>query len=67
MSQINWWIPIFDIEAGNTMAFHRNYFDAPVKDNSEIHDYQEWNAKSRFAVDKNVKAETRPQPKAQLV
>ncbi len=65
MSQINWWIPIFDIEAGNAMAFHPNYFDAPVKNNSEIYDYQEWNAKSRFAVDKNVKSDTRPQPKAQ--
>ncbi|ASJ75103.1 hypothetical protein [Granulosicoccus antarcticus] len=65
MSQINWWLPIFDIEAGNAMAFHPKYFDAPVKNSSETYNYQEWNATSRFTVDQNVKTDTRPQPKAQ--
>ena len=65
MAQINWWLPIFDIEPGNAMAFHPAWFDAPVKNDSEIYDYQEWNDKSRFAVGDNVRKDTRQQPRAQ--
>lgn len=65
MAQINWWMPIYPIEPGNAMAFHPRYFDRPVANNSEIYDYQEWNRSSRFAVDKNVKKDVRPQPKPQ--
>ena len=35
MCQINWWLPIFDIEAGNAMAFHPNYFGRGVHNDSE--------------------------------
>ena len=25
--QLNWWLPVYEIEAENSMAFHLNYFD----------------------------------------
>ena len=65
MSQINWWLPIYDIEAGNAMAFHPNYWSNPVNNNSEIYNYQEWNAKQRFDLKDKIKKDDRPQPKAQ--
>src|SRR3954452_2166571 len=63
--QINWWLPIFDIEAGNAMAFHPNYFSRGVLNDSETYNYQEWNAKMRFNAAEFVGADTRPQPHAQ--
>jgi len=32
---------------GNCLAFHTNYFDEAVKNNSLIYNYYEWNAHSR--------------------
>ncbi len=63
--QINWWFPIYPIEAGNAMAFYPDYFDRPVKNNSEIYNYYEWNSNSRATAAKHVKSDTREQPKPQ--
>ena len=65
MCQINWWIPIFDIEPGNAMAFHPNYFGRSVLNDSQTYNYQEWNAKMRFNAAEHVGKDTRPQPHAQ--
>lgn len=65
MCQINWWLPIFEVEGGNAMAFHPNYFARSVRNNSEIYNYQEWNAKMRFNAVDHVKKDERPQPKPQ--
>jgi hypothetical protein len=32
--QVNWWVPIYDIEADNAMAFHPRYWREPVRNNS---------------------------------
>lgn len=65
MCQINWWIPIFDIEAGNAMAFHPEWFDRTTPNNSEIYNYQNWNATQRFNAAEHIGKDTRPQPKLQ--
>jgi hypothetical protein len=65
MCQINWWLPIFDIEAGNAMAFHPNYFHRGVVNDSDTYNYQEWNAKMRFNAAEFVGDDPRPQPHAQ--
>ena len=65
MCQINWWLPIFDIEPGNAMAFHPNYFGRSVLNDSDTYNYQEWNAKMRFNAADHVGKDTRPQPRAQ--
>lgn len=65
MCQINWWFPIYPIEAGNGMGFYPDYFDKPVKNNSEIYNYYEWNTKHRASAAQHVKSDTREQPKPQ--
>ena len=65
LNQINWWFPIYPIEAGNSMAFYPYYFDRPVKNNSEIYNYYEWNSKHRATAAQHVKTDTREQPKPQ--
>lgn len=63
--QINWWIPVYSIEGDNAMGFYPDYFQEPVKNNSEIYNYYEWNVKNRASAAKHVKSDTREQPKPQ--
>jgi hypothetical protein len=65
MCQINWWIPVYPIAPDNAMGFYPRYFDEPVKNNSEIYNYYEWNTKNRATAAQHVKSDTREQPKAQ--
>ena len=62
-SQINWWIPIYEIEAGNAMAFHPGYWNRPVRNGSAQYDYAEWNRVSRHTAAQHVKTDSRKQPK----
>lgn len=41
-AQINWWIPLFDVDETQTFAFFHEYFDKPVANNSAEFDYDEW-------------------------
>ncbi len=68
MCQINWWLPVFEIEAGRAMAFHPRYFGRPVTNDSQVYDYARWNATSRFNAADHVGLDTRvqPMPKEQL-
>lgn len=63
MCQLNWWIPIYDIESENSMAFHPNYWDRPVKNGSRDFNYYEWNATGRKNAASQIKSDTRKQPK----
>lgn len=65
MCQLNWWLPIFPLEPGNSMGFYPRYFSEAVKNNSEVYNYYEWNKKSRATAAQHVKSDTREQPKAQ--
>ena len=47
------------------MAFYPRYVKEPVKNNSEIYNYYEWNTKNRAAAAQHVKSDTREQPKPQ--
>ncbi|MBV9345126.1 MAG: hypothetical protein JO341_09490 [Gammaproteobacteria bacterium] len=62
--QINCWLPITALSPDNCMAFHSRYFAQPVRNSSEIYNYQEWNRTSRFNAAQQINADTRPQPKA---
>jgi hypothetical protein len=64
-SQINWWFPIYEIEPSNAMAFYPQYFSQPVKNNSEVYNYYEWNTKHRATAVQHVRSDTREQPKPQ--
>jgi hypothetical protein len=63
MTQLNHWMPVYDISRDNAMAFHPEYFDRPVANDSAIYNYYEWNAKHRGAAASNVRADARPLPR----
>jgi hypothetical protein len=64
-AQLNWWLPVYEVEPENSMAFHLRYFDQPVKNSSSIYDYDEWNRTGRQQAAQQIKEETRKQPEAE--
>jgi hypothetical protein len=63
MCQLNWWMPIYDIETEMSMAFHPGYWDKPIKNGSNEFNYYEWNAVGRKGAAQHIKTDTRKQPK----
>jgi hypothetical protein len=63
--QLNWWLPVYAIEAENSMAFHPQYFDRPVRNSSDGYDYEKWSKTGRQQAAKQVTKETRKQPQAE--
>jgi hypothetical protein len=63
--QINWWIPVYDVQAENCMALHPHYWGTPIKNGSRQYNYHKWNAESRHNAAQHVKADTRVQPHAE--
>jgi hypothetical protein len=63
MCQINWWLPIYDIEPDNGMAFHPGYWSRALKNGSREYNYHEWNATSRKMAAQQIGVDTRKQPK----
>lgn len=64
MCQINWWMPVYEIEANNAMAFHPRYWSTGLPNSSATYDYQRWNATNRFNAAQHVGTDSREQPKA---
>lgn len=65
MCQINWWMPIYELNADNCMALHPHYFGRAIRNGSSQYDYQRWNEQSRFNAAQHVKTDTRVQPHAE--
>jgi hypothetical protein len=65
MCQINWWLPVFDIESGRSMALHPRYWAQPVRNGSAGYNYAEWNRSSRFQASQQIHTDTRVQPRAE--
>src|SRR5262245_44521822 len=63
-AQLNWWLPIYEVESANVMAFHSMYWGRPVKNSSSGYNYYQCNATSRKEAAKHVKQDTRTQPQA---
>jgi hypothetical protein len=63
LSQLNWWLPIYEIESESSMAFHPAYWSKGVKNGSSEFNYYEWNSTGRKDAAKHVKSDTRKQPK----
>jgi hypothetical protein len=61
--QINWWMPVYELNSENCMALHPDYFSRPIKNGSRSYNYHKWNAESRHNAAKHVKADTRVQPR----
>ena len=64
-SQINWWMPVYDVRPDNIMAFHMHYWKEAVANSSNTYNYYEWNRSNRQSASQHVKADTRVQPRAQ--
>jgi hypothetical protein len=65
-SQINWWMPVYDVCPDNVMAFHPRYWTEAVANSSHTYNYYEWNRTNRQNAAQHVKADTRVQPRAQV-
>jgi len=65
-SQINWWIPVYELRADNAMTFFPQYWDQPVKNSSSGYNYFLWNQQHRGGhVTKYLKEDPRPIPRPQ--
>ena len=63
--QINWWMPIYELNSENCMALHPHYFDQPIKNSSAGYNYHKWNLESRQSAAQHIKTDTRVQPRAE--
>jgi hypothetical protein len=61
--QLNWWLPIFELESGRSMAFHPRYWKQGVRNGSANYNYAEWNRTSRFQAAQQIGKDTRVQPR----
>lgn len=65
-SQINWWLPVYEVSPENGMAFHPRYWSEGVANSSKTYNYYEWNRTSRQNAAQHVKADTRVQPRPEI-
>jgi hypothetical protein len=65
MCQLNWWLPVYEIESENCMALHPQYWNRHVRNGSAEYNYYAWNAESRKDAARHIKADTRKQPHAE--
>ena len=63
--QINWWMPVYELNSDNCMAIHPHYFGRPIKNGSHQFNYHKWNQESRHNAAQHVKTDTRVQPRPQ--
>ena len=65
-SQINWWIPLFDVNEKNTFSFYPNYFSIPIKNNSNEFNYDDWTNGGGFQSTDNLKKQIFPEIKEEI-
>ena len=61
--QINWWIPVYELDFNDGMAFHMRYWSQPVLNDSSRYNYYQWNKEHRPAAAQYVKEDPRPLPR----
>jgi hypothetical protein len=62
--QLNWWLPVYEVQAENSMAFHLDYFEESIVNSSSGYDYDEWNRTGRKQAAQQITKDTRVQPEA---
>jgi hypothetical protein len=63
LNQLNWWIPLYDIEAENCLAFYPRYWNRPILNESADYDCRHWYAEShRLQTAGLPDVRKRPQP-----
>ena len=61
--QLNWWLPVYEIQSENSLAFHPRYWTQPLRNGSNRYNYYQWNKDSRKNAAKHIKTDTRDQPR----
>jgi len=61
--QINWWMPVYELNSENCMALHPHYWSRAIKNGSREYNYHKWNQESRQNAAQHVKTDTRVQPR----
>lgn len=61
-SQINWWLPVYEVGPDNGLAIHPQYWSSGLRNGSRSYDYEQWKRTSRKEAAKHVKRDTRKQP-----
>jgi hypothetical protein len=61
--QINWWMPVYELNSENCMAIHPHFFSKAIKNGSNQYNYHKWNLESRQSAAQHVKTDTRVQPR----
>ncbi len=61
--QVNWWMPVYELNSDNCMALHPHYFARAIKNGSRTYNYYQWNLESRHNAAQHVKTDTRVQPR----
>lgn len=62
--QLNWWMPIYPLDAESGVALHPGYWARALLNSSATYNYHRWNAESRPMAAQHVKSDTRVQPAA---
>jgi hypothetical protein len=65
--QLNWWLPVHEIQSENSMAFHPRYWTQPLRNGSRRYNYHEWTKGSRKNAANYIKKDTRDQPRPEEV
>lgn len=61
-SQINWWLPVFDLAVERTLAFYPKYWTQTLKNTSGGFDYGEWVRVARGMAASQIRVDTRNHP-----
>jgi hypothetical protein len=62
--QINWWVPIYDLQPNNAMSFFPKYWSESIKNSSRGYNYYKWNKEHRGShVSQYLKHDPRPLPR----
>ena len=63
MCQLNFWLPVYEVQEENVMSFYPAYFAAGVRNSSREYSYADWLAHGRTLAAQQVETETRRQPR----
>jgi len=61
-SQVNWWLPVYDVTNERSMSFYTDYWDKPIANSSGDFDYAEWCAVGRQQAISQTSVDTRKHP-----
>jgi hypothetical protein len=61
--QLNWWLPVYEIQSENSLAFHPRYWTQPLQNGSHRYNYYKWIKESRQYAADYINEDPRDQPR----